>query len=104
MCTVSPKSKESRAFLFIDLSNQNNMTHTLNTETYILPAYWASALINDDYTGLEESDIEAIEAFLFANKEQIGSCIDVSEDSWFAHSNDAINLGCDVATFTFLLP
>lgn len=75
----------------------------MNTETYILPAHWASPLINDDYSGLEESEHAEVIEFLFINKETLGSCINVSDDSWFAHSNDAHTLACDVATFTFLI-
>jgi hypothetical protein len=78
------------------------MTHqTFSTETYILPAHWASALINDDYTGYSDAEHSEISNWLFANKEHLGSCIDVSEDNWFAPSNDAHTLACDVATFTF---
>lgn len=82
------------------------MTHTatqpiMTTETYILPAHWASALINDDYSGLSDSDHNEVVNFLFDNKERLGGCVDVSEDTWFAHSNDAHTLACDVATFTF---
>lgn len=31
---------------------------------YRLPVYWACALINDDYTGLSEEEIQEIDAFL----------------------------------------
>jgi hypothetical protein len=76
----------------------------MKTVTYILPAYWACALINNDYTGLEESEHNEIERFLFANKEDIGTCIGVSEEQYFSHTNDAHTLACDVAEFTFIDP
>lgn len=31
---------------------------------YRLPVYWACALINDDYTGLEDKECEKIKRFL----------------------------------------
>ena len=30
---------------------------TIETFAYTLPAHWASALINDDYSGLEDDSI-----------------------------------------------
>lgn len=69
-------------------------------ETYILPAYWASYLINGDdsgYSNLEIADID-----LFCENNNLGSCLDAEvEDTYFAHSNDANNLGGDVCKFTF---
>lgn len=75
----------------------------MQLETYILPAYWASALINNDYSGLESNDIEEIEDFEWRNKENDHrfTCIGCSEESYFAWRNDAFNLGCDVLEFTF---
>lgn len=71
------------------------------TTTYTLPVYWASYLVNGDASGLEPGEKTEIDAWL-ANEGGIGSCVDVSEDSWFARSNDATTLGGDVATYTFL--
>lgn len=68
---------------------------------YDLPAYWASYLVNGDASGLEPGEQEQIDAWS-ARQGDIGSCVDVSEDSWFAWSNDATNLGGDVATYAFL--
>ena len=31
---------------------------------YLLPIYWASALINDDYSGLSDEEISVIKKFL----------------------------------------
>jgi hypothetical protein len=76
----------------------------MKTVTYILPAYWASALVNDDYSGLEELDHQEIEKFLFAHKGDIGTCVGVSEDQYFSHTNDAHTLAGDVAEFTFIDP
>lgn len=75
----------------------------MKTETFILPAYWASALINGDYSGMEEQDINELTAFIESNKEDNSyfSCIDVSEESYFSHRNDARTLACDVSEYTF---
>lgn len=73
------------------------------TETYILPAYWASALINADYSGLEDIDIQELERFIARNKEEGKRfyCIDCSEESYFTPYNDAHTLACDVLEYTF---
>lgn len=70
---------------------------TIKTETYVLPIYWASALINDDYSGLEDDEIKELDDFC----KDLGPCIDVSEENEFSWANDANNLGGAVATFTF---
>lgn len=33
-------------------------------ETYLAPASWAPALINDDYSGLSDEEVKAVEAFI----------------------------------------
>lgn len=78
----------------------------MQTETYDLPVYWASALINGDESGLSEEDAEALEGFTAWMIAHYGKCwaIDVSEDSWFARSHDAWQwqpLAGHVATYTF---
>jgi len=72
-----------------------------DTQEYILPAYWASGLINDDYSGYQSEEIAQIEHFLKAN--DVKQCIDADvENSYFAHSNDANRMGGDVCVFTFI--
>jgi len=75
----------------------------MTTETYILPAYWASALINADNSGLEDNEIAEIEKFETDKKEDgcRFACIGCSEEQYFAHRNDANNMGGDVLEFTF---
>lgn len=75
----------------------------MTTETYILPEHWASALINADFSGLEDSDIAEIEAFENNNKEDNCRfcCVGCSEEPFFAHSNDATKLGGNVLEYTF---
>ena len=63
---------------------------------YTLPAYWASYLINNDATGLEEGEQETIDTFLV--REGIAFVHDCGEPS-FAHCNDATSLGGDVCEY-----
>lgn len=70
------------------------------TTQYTLPTYWASYLVNGDASGLETSEVRAVDEWL-EREGDIGVCVDVSEDSWFAWRNDAGIIGGDVATFTF---
>lgn len=37
---------------------------SIEVRRYRLPVYWACALINDDYSGLSEEEIQEIDAFL----------------------------------------
>lgn len=41
---------------------------------YRLPVYWACALINDDYTGLSEEEIQEIDAFFEKSRRLSGRC------------------------------
>lgn len=68
---------------------------------YILPAHWASALVNGDKSGFSDEESEALEAWL--NHEGVGSCVDVSEDAFFSPTHDArfYVLHCDCLKFTF---
>ena len=73
----------------------------MKTETYELPAFWASALINDDWTGLEDEDESALKAWLEAFEP--GYCIDVSDEPFFTKWHDAQEyvLACDGLVYTF---
>lgn len=71
--------------------------------TYILPMYWASYIVNADYSGLEDNEQEEIDQFLA--REGLGAAsVQVSEDYFFKHTNDANNLGNDCCEYTFFLP
>ena len=65
---------------------------------YVLPSHWASALVNDDPSGLSEEEYE--ELCQWERRGQPGWCVDVGENEFSWH-NDANDLGGDVATFTF---
>ena len=66
---------------------------------YRLPVYWACALINDDYTGLEDKECEKIKRFLEIAE---GYPVDVDwETQGFYHCNDAGTLPGECADFIF---
>lgn len=73
-----------------------------DTLEYTLPAYWAPYLINDDPSGLENSEIAEIDTFL--KDKNLPGPVGVSEESEFKHSNDANNLGADCLIYSFLVP
>ena len=72
-------------------------TKKLKTTTYDLPAYWASALINDDKTGLDDWDTEKLYDFQVNNPNL--RCVDCSSESFFSTYR---GMGCDMFTYTFV--
>ena len=73
----------------------------MKTDTYILPSYWAPALINGDYSGLTDEEAAEIDQWLTDQPE--GWAVDVSETFFFSHRNDANNVPGDCAEFTFII-
>lgn len=79
----------------------------MKTETYTLPAYWASYLVNGDGSGLEDEEITEIDAWCERERHRIGAefdtfvCVDCSEESEFSWHNDATTMGGDVLDYTF---
>lgn len=73
----------------------------LNLTEYMLPAHWASALVNEDYTGLEDYELDALNSWLEDTKP--GWCVDVKGEPEFRtyHDADDFVLACDCACFTF---
>lgn len=69
----------------------------MRTVEYILPAHWASYLINGDDSGLDDADKRDIPAFLDGK----GHCLGCSDISWFARSNNFSSVGGLVMSFTF---
>lgn len=72
--------------------------------TYILPSHWRSAFTDGDYTGLsdeEESEVESCADWLCS---QLGNadCVGISEEEWFATSNDWDSTAGDVMEYTFI--
>lgn len=68
--------------------------------TVVLPSIFASYLINNDSSSLEQTEITELENFIDDNN--LGSCLDVSENEYFSWNNDLYpNLGATVSDFTF---
>jgi len=80
----------------------------IETIELVLPACWASALINGDESGLEDEDCAALAAFIKEMFDEWGSCVavDVSEPYFGNHGAwrhyDTITLG-DVADYNFYI-
>ena len=69
----------------------------IETIEYTLPAYWATYLINGDFSGLEDGEQETIDAYIRAEgNPHFTDC----GEQYFAHSNDATTLGGDVCDYT----
>lgn len=78
----------------------------MQIENFELPAFWASALINGDTSGLSDNDEQALDDFAEFMLAEYGSCwaLDCSEEPSFMRWHDAARFGvlaCDVLTFSF---
>lgn len=71
----------------------------MQTIEYSLPEFWASYLINGDSSGLSDSELEEIDAFL--KNKNLGFCLSCSDYPEFRMSNDANNLGGDCLDYIF---
>lgn len=75
----------------------------MKTETYTLPAYWASYLINGDDSGISDSDRANADAWLEFRK--LPSPVSCSDEAWFGYPDAPLNGPAgNVLDFTFLLP
>lgn len=76
----------------------------LKTETFALPAFWASALVNGDTSGLTDEDETAMNTWLEAEP-QLANCLGCSDEAQFTKVHDAYGLvlACDCLEFTFAL-
>lgn len=88
---------------FDEASNQWRAPESETLKRFELPAYWASYLINGDDSGISAEDKEQCDQFLKSEELESWTCADCSQESHFAHSNDATNLGGDVLEYTFIL-
>lgn len=68
--------------------------------TYRIPAYYACALVNDDWTGLTDGDEKELRDWL--EREQPGYCCSPDDNAYFAHTNDINKLGSDCYDITFI--
>lgn len=67
--------------------------------TYLLPVYWACALINNDYTGLSEEEERQIKDFLQTSEGRPVS-VDFETEGFYRH-NDAGALPGNCTEFIF---
>jgi hypothetical protein len=69
---------------------------------YDLPAHWASALINGDYTGMDDDEQAEVDRWL--ERVKPGTATDMGEASFSSRSDHlpGRHYGGDVATYTFL--
>lgn len=77
-------------------------TTETETTTYTLPAHWAPALINGDFSGMEEDDEEALMRVVAG--ENLPDPLSVSDEPEFVKYHDAQPYGvlaCDCLTYTF---
>lgn len=66
--------------------------------TFDLPACWASALINNDDSGLDARETNDMNQWYLKNTPGL-ACINVSESSFLGHFN---GLMTDLATYSFI--
>ena len=81
---------------------------TCHFDEWLLPTYWASALINDDWTGYEECDVDHIDDVLFRSGLSKYRCVAVADDSEFRRCpsywpTSYELLDGDYSTYTFQL-
>lgn len=73
----------------------------IETVEYTLPTHLAPLLFNGDWSALELDELQAVEKWL---ESEGNPCFcDMSEDSWFSHTNDFDQLGNTVATYTAMV-
>jgi hypothetical protein len=56
---------------------------TVHFDDWRLPSHWASALINDDWTGYDQDETAQIEDVLFRSGLSKYPCLNVEDDSSF---------------------
>lgn len=73
----------------------------MDTIKFTLPAHWASALINGDFSGLDEAEDAAVRYWLDTEPDIGGDALDCTDEPEFLRHYDADGLACDCLTFTF---
>jgi hypothetical protein len=74
----------------------------METCTYTLPAHWAPALVNGDFTGMEDDDEEALMRVVAG--ENLPDPLSVNDEPEFVKYHDAQPYGvlaCDCLVYTF---
>ena len=71
----------------------------MKVETYTLPAHWASALINDDSSGMSDDEIDALNNWYESNNP--GYCTGCSDEPLIVRFDGLIT---ECLEFTFTKP
>jgi hypothetical protein len=75
-----------------------------STESFVLPAFLASYLINGDDTGLSISEVNSLHDFMSANN--LESCLSCGDEPFFSSFHDyrsVVNHGIECLRFDFKL-
>jgi len=74
----------------------------METKSYILPAHWASYLVNNDSSGLDGSEVSDCDFFLTTNG-LVGKSVSCGDTEYFSKWNDANKLAALVSEYQFLI-
>ena len=76
----------------------------IKVDTYKIPSYFLSALVNSDETGLEERDSIELNSWLsYLPKGYKVWDYDHNSEAYFSWSNDVTNYGADVTDTTLYM-
>jgi len=78
------------------------MSVTTEFATIDLYSYWASALINNDWSGLDELDTQELRRALAELNISSGAFVDVSDETFFGIPECSGAKG-DIATYTYIV-
>lgn len=70
----------------------------LDLQPYVIPSHWICALVNDDFTGVDDNEEAIIRQFLLDLGERYLFTVPEDEDSYFTRCHDARGhgvLACD---------
>ena len=75
----------------------------MKIKKFTLPAYWASALVNADYSGLKDSEVKEINEWVRKTREPGHNlyCLGTDGNEWFKQRNDANDTAGSVLRFSF---
>lgn len=75
----------------------------MNYDTYILPSYWASYIINGDASGLDNVELDIIKQWEKAAGVKLQSCLGCSDEEQFIrhHSVYPEVLACNCLEYYF---
>lgn len=68
---------------------------------FTLPAYWASAIINGDFSGLQPGEAADVQYWLDTEPDIGGDALSCTDEEEFVHYHDAGDFACMCLTFSF---